>query len=99
MLEQEKIRSRLKERDEAIEAIAARLGVRAERGRRFAELTSLRVGGAIDWVISPETEIEAAVVVHELAKAGIGWRALGSGSNVLADDGEHHYVVLSLKEL
>jgi UDP-N-acetylmuramate dehydrogenase len=34
-----------------------------------------------------------------LDEAGIGWRALGSGSNVLADDGEHHYVVLSLKDL
>ena len=32
-------------------------------------------------------------------QAGIGWRALGSGSNVLADDGDHHYVVLSLKDL
>src|SRR6266487_2593962 len=91
--------TRLKKRDAAIEAIAANLGVRAERGRRFAELTSLQVGGAIDWVISPETEDQAAAVVHELDKAGIAWRALGSGSNVLADDGEHHYVVLSLKEL
>ncbi len=89
----------LSERDAAIEEIAARLGVRAERGRRFAELTSLRVGGCIDWVISPETEAQAAAVVHGLDQAGIGWRALGSGSNVLADDGEHHYVVLSLKNL
>jgi UDP-N-acetylmuramate dehydrogenase len=32
-------------------------------------------------------------------QAGIGWRALGSGSNILADDSDHHYVVLSLKEL
>jgi len=79
-----------------IEEIAGRLGVRAERGRRFAELTSLRVGGAIDWVITPDTEEQAAAIVHELDKAGIGWRPLGSGSNVLADDGEHHYVVLSL---
>ena len=78
---------------------SARLGVRAERGRRFAELTSLRVGGSIDWVISPQTEAEAAAVVHELEQAGVGWRALGSGSNVLADDGEHHYVVLALKDL
>ena len=31
------------ERDVALEEIATRLGVRAERGRRFAELTSLRV--------------------------------------------------------
>ncbi|MBV9211186.1 MAG: UDP-N-acetylmuramate dehydrogenase, partial [Acidobacteria bacterium] len=29
----------------------------------------------------------------------IAWRALGSGSNVLADDAEHHYVVVSTKEL
>ena len=36
------------QRDVALEEIATRLGVRAERGRRFAELTSLRVGGAID---------------------------------------------------
>ena len=83
----------LQVRDRAIEEIAARLGVRAERGKRFAELTSLRVGGAIDWVISPLTEEQAAAVVYELEKAGIGWRALGSGSNVLADDAEHHYVV------
>ena len=87
------------ERDVALEQIAARLGVRAERGKRFAELTSLRVGGAIDWVLSPETEAQAAAVVHEMDQAGIGWRALGSGSNILADDGDHHYVVLSLKEL
>ena len=44
-----------KDRDAAIEAISSRLGVNAERGRSFAELTSLRVGGAIDWVLSPRT--------------------------------------------
>lgn len=92
-------RNKLEERDEALEEIANRLGVRAERGRRFAELTSLRVGGSIDWVISPATEEQAAAIVHELDQAGIGWRALGSGSNVLADDGDHHYVVLSLSEM
>lgn len=91
--------AQLKQRDVMIEEISSRLGVSAERGRRFAELTSLRVGGSIDWVISPRTEAQAAAVVYELERAGIGWRALGSGSNVLADDGEHHYVVLALKDL
>ena len=95
----EKLGPEFKERDEAIERLAAELGVRAERGRRFAELTSLRVGGAVDWVISPQTEEQAAAVVYEMDRAGIAWRPLGSGSNVLADDGEHHYVILSLKEL
>src|SRR5215510_6303273 len=90
---------RLAERDETLKQIAARVGVRAERGRRFAELTSLRVGGAIDWVFSPETEEQAAALVYELDQAGIGWRPLGSGSNVLADDHDHHYVVLSLSEM
>jgi UDP-N-acetylmuramate dehydrogenase len=86
-------------RDAAIEEIASRLGVSAERGRRFAELTSLHVGGAVDWVISPETEGQAASLVAELEKKGVAWRPLGSGSNVLADDGEHHYVIVSLKDL
>ena len=86
-------------RDRAIEEVAARLGVRAERGRRFAELTSLRVGGAVDWVLSPGTEEQAAALVHELEQRGVAWRPLGSGSNVLADDGAHHYAIVSLKEL
>ena len=91
--------NKLEQRDRALEEIAARLGVRAERGKRFAELTSLRVGGAIDWVISPDTEEQAAAIVYELDQAGIGWRPLGSGSNVLADDHDHHYVVLSLSNM
>jgi UDP-N-acetylmuramate dehydrogenase len=82
-----------------VEEIAARLGVSAERGKRFADLTSLRVGGAIDWVITPQTEAEAAAIVYEMDKAGIGWRPLGSGSNVLADDADHHYVVLNLSNM
>lgn len=86
-------------RDAAIEEISARLGVRAERGKRFAELTSLRVGGAVDWVLSPGSEEQASSLVHELEQRGVAWRPLGSGSNVLADDGAHHYVIVSLKEL
>lgn len=86
-------------RDAAIEEIAARLSVSAERGRKFAELTSLRVGGAIDWVLAPQNEAQAAALVGELEKREIAWRPLGSGSNVLADDGEHHYVIVTLKDL
>ena len=92
-------KEQIAERDRALEEITARLGVRAERGKRFADLTSLRVGGAIDWVITPDTEEQAAALVYELEKAGIGWRPLGSGSNVLADDGDHHYVVLNLSNM
>ncbi|HYN85921.1 MAG TPA: UDP-N-acetylmuramate dehydrogenase, partial [Pyrinomonadaceae bacterium] len=88
-----------KGRDAVLESVAARTGVRAERGRRFAELTSLRVGGAIDWVFFPATEEEAAALVGEFERAGLAWRVLGAGSNVLADDREHRYVVLSMREV
>jgi len=86
-------------KDQLIESIATTLGVRAERGKRFADLTSLRVGGAVDWVLWPQTEAQAAALVYELEQQGIAWRPLGSGSNVLADDGEHHYAIVSLKAL
>ena len=89
----------IERRDAAIKEIAARLALPAERGKRFAELTRLRVGGAIDWVLSPTTEEQAAALIHQLEEQDIAWRPLGSGSNVLADDGEHHYVIVSLKEL
>ena len=87
------------ERDALLEEVARRTGVRAERGRRFAELTSLRVGGAIDWLFVPETESQAAAVVGALEEAGVAWRVLGAGSNVLADDREHRYVVVSTREI
>jgi UDP-N-acetylmuramate dehydrogenase len=89
----------LSERDAAVEEIARRSGVRAERERRFAELTSLRVGGVIDWLLLPETEEQAAEVAGALDSAGIAWRVLGAGSNVLADDRQHRYVVLSMREV
>ena len=63
-------------RDRAIDLIATKLGVRTERGKRFADLTSLRVGGAVDCVLSPQTEQQAAALVHELEQQGIAWRAL-----------------------
>ncbi|MDQ3253189.1 MAG: hypothetical protein M3R15_04670, partial [Acidobacteriota bacterium] len=55
-----------KTRDAAMREIAVRLGVRAEEGRRCAELTSLRVGGAVDWLLLPETEEQAASMAGEL---------------------------------
>ena len=91
--------ARVEERDARVEEIARRLGVRAERGRRFAELTSLRVGGEIDWLLVPETEEQAAGLTGALDEADVAWRVLGAGSNVLADDREHRYVVISTREV
>jgi UDP-N-acetylmuramate dehydrogenase len=99
MVETQHSTEALEARDRAVEEMARRLGVRAERGRRFAELTSLRVGGSIDWVVMPETEEQAAAVAGALDEANVPWRVLGAGSNVLADDEEHRYVVLTMREV
>jgi len=64
------------QKDAFIESIATRIGIPAERGRRFADLTSLRVGGAIDWVLSPKNEEQAAALVHDLEQQAIAWRLL-----------------------
>src|SRR4029434_3783943 len=99
MVQPEEQEVKIQQRDAAIESIASQLSIPFERGRKFAELTSLRVGGAIDWVLSPQTEAQAAALIHGLAEHAIAGRPLGSGSNVLADDGEHHYAIVSLKQL
>ncbi|GAC1401636.1 MAG: UDP-N-acetylmuramate dehydrogenase [Pyrinomonadaceae bacterium] len=85
--------------ESSVAQIAARFGVRAERGKSFAELTSLRVGGAIDWVLMPTNEEQTAQTVGALDEAKIAWRVLGAGSNVLADDGAHHYTVVSMRDV
>src|SRR5919112_2290466 len=99
VMSEERDTSDVQARDAQIEEVARRAGVRAERGRRFAELTSLRVGGSIDWLFVPETEEQAAAVVGALEEAEVPWRVLGAGSNVLADDREHRYVVVSTREV
>src|SRR5438105_7439923 len=99
MVLEEQKGARTASRDATIERIADHLNVPAERGRRFADLTSLHVGGSIDWVLTPNKEEQAAALVHDLEQHAIAWRPLGSGSNVLADDGAHHYVIVSLKGL
>src|ERR1043165_7750481 len=99
VMSEERNTSDVQTRDARLEEIARRCGVRAERGRRFAELTSLRVGGAIDWLLVPETEEGAACGVGALEEGGVAWRVLGAGSNVLADDREHRYVVVSTREV
>src|SRR5215211_7008384 len=99
VMSEERNTSDVQARDARLEEIARRAGVRAERGKRFAELTSLRVGGSIDWLLVPETEEQAASVVGALEEAGVAWRVLGAGSNVLADDREHRYVVVSTREV
>ncbi|MBB5633427.1 UDP-N-acetylmuramate dehydrogenase [Cryobacterium mesophilum] len=55
---------------------------------KFAELTTLRVGGEAREVLSPATADELVVAAREAWESGEQWLALGGGSNLLvADDG------------
>lgn len=49
----------------------------------FARLTTLGVGGLCRWLFEPATEAEAASFVRTCAGAGLPYRVLGGGSNLV----------------
>ncbi|MHC4845601.1 MAG: UDP-N-acetylmuramate dehydrogenase [Planctomycetota bacterium] len=63
---------------------------RAELGPR----TTLGVGGPAPWVIEPRAREELMLAVAELSRAGVPWRMLGHGSNLLVCDGGVPEVVI-----
>lgn len=52
----------------------------------LAERTTFHIGGPAQWLVLPHSEDEVAAVVSACEVAGIPWRVLGLGSNVLAPD-------------
>lgn len=52
----------------------------------LVEHTTFRIGGPTQWLVTPRSEDEVAGVVSTCEAAGIPWRVLGLGSNVLAPD-------------
>lgn len=52
----------------------------------LVEHTTFRIGGAAQWLVLPHSEDEVAGVVSTCEAAGVPWRVLGLGSNVLAPD-------------
>ena len=52
----------------------------------LAEHTTFRIGGPAQWLVTPRSEDEVAGVGSTCEAAGIPWRVLGLGSNVLAPD-------------
>jgi len=62
-------------------------------------LTTLGVGGPAPWVIEPRRREELLRVVAELSAAGLAWRVLGHGSNLLVRDEGVPEVVLHTRSL
>ena len=49
----------------------------------FARLTTLGVGGCCRWLFEPVTEGQVQAFVRACASAGLHWRTLGGGSNLV----------------
>lgn len=52
----------------------------------LADHTTFRIGGAAQWLALPKSEEEVASLIAACEAAGVPWRVLGLGSNVLAPD-------------
>ena len=69
-----------------LDALAAALGPSVLRDEPMAHHTAMRVGGPADLLIVCESVGEVARAVQVARVAGVGWRVLGGGCNVLAAD-------------
>jgi UDP-N-acetylmuramate dehydrogenase len=69
-----------------------RLAVRASA--ELGPLTTLGVGGRAPWLLEPRTVEELALAVRVLGEAGLAYRMLGHGSNLLVcDEGVEEVVI------
>jgi UDP-N-acetylenolpyruvoylglucosamine reductase len=79
-------------------ALEARLspGALIRRDEPMARRTTLRVGGAADLFVEPDSEQDLAVVLEEAQRLQVPWRVLGRGSNLLVRDAGVRGVVIAL---
>ncbi len=68
-------------------ALAAALGPGVLRDEALAHHTAMRVGGPADLLLVCESVGEVVRAVERARAAGVDWRVLGGGCNVLAADG------------
>ncbi|MDW8067589.1 MAG: UDP-N-acetylmuramate dehydrogenase [Anaerolineae bacterium] len=65
---------------------ASGLGERARRDEPLAPYTAMRVGGPADLLVICRTTEEVVEAVQRAHAAGVPWRVLGGGCNVLVSD-------------
>lgn len=66
--------------------IARRIGVRAERDASLAKLTTMRVGGTADLLVTAHNGFELRGLVRFALGRGLPFIVLGRGSNVVVSD-------------
>jgi UDP-N-acetylmuramate dehydrogenase len=74
--------------ERTIQEMAADLGIECRGNEPLARHTTMGVGGPAPWFLLPRETTSLAALVRELAAAGIRYRVLGAGSNlIVADEG------------
>ena len=77
-----------------LDALAAERGLRLDHDAPLGPLTTLRVGGAADRMVTPRTRNELLAALEVATAAGVPWFVLGNGSDVvIADDGVRGLVI------
>lgn len=73
-------------------ASETQIGVR--RSVPLSKLTSMQVGGAADYVLSPRDTGAFLRLLDRLPEAGLPYRILGNGTNIIAPDGGYAGIVV-----
>ena len=69
--------------DDLLERLDATVGVSVVRGKSFADLTTLRIGGTPRAVVEVTTPGAVATVVKAVVDAQVPWIVVGGGSNLV----------------
>ena len=77
--------------------LATRFGDRVQRNAALAALTTFKVGGTADWLLTLQGEEELRQAVTLAHDAGVPVTVLGGGSNVLISDRGLRGVVIKLR--
>lgn len=77
-----------------IEPLRRVFGIRVQRGAMLSRFTSARIGGPADYLLLVRSSRELAQAAGLLWEAGLEFRVLGGGSNVLVADAGFRGVVL-----
>jgi UDP-N-acetylmuramate dehydrogenase len=91
------IRYNMRIKDQSVLAKLPELGVEVKSGASLAEITYLGIGGTTD-LLRMKVHDRIPDLVKLLEAAGIPFRFIGGGSNLLVADGELPWVVLQLAQ-
>jgi UDP-N-acetylmuramate dehydrogenase len=67
-----------------------------ETGRSFRELTTLKIGGPVDYVVYPHHDIELSELLKYCRRHEIPYKLVGKGSDMLCSDDAYHGIVIRL---